>query len=133
MDPCVFSRTIRGLLLIHHGMTTEPCHRCRTNSRVVIILGPALLRAWNMAVKPPPISSAINYEFSGRMIGDTLFFPKRSKNKSDRYHNRGRGMIKIFLDSIYHPVEQDDQKRFNKELVSLYNAITRNSKLLSLK
>ena len=100
-----FSRTIRGHLLLHHDMTTKPCHRGRTSSGVPIILGPALLRAWNMAVKPPPITSAINSEFPGRMIGVTLCFPNRSNNKLYRYHKRGRGKIKIFLDSIYHPVE----------------------------
>ena len=40
-------------------------------------------------------------------------------------------MIKIFLDSIYNPVEHDDHKRFNKELARFYNAIPRNSELLS--
>ena len=40
-------------------------------------------------------------------------------------------MIKIFLASIYRPVEHDDQKRFNKELASFYNAIPRNAELLA--
>ena len=40
-----FYRTIRGHLMIHHGMTTKSCHRGWTSSRVAIILGPALLRA----------------------------------------------------------------------------------------
>ena len=126
-----FSRTIRGHLLLHHGMTTNLCHRGLTSSGVAIILGPALLRAWNMARKPPPVTSAICSEFPGQMIGITLCFPNRLNNKSDRYHNRGRGKIKIFLASIYHPVEHDYQKRFNEELASFYNAIPRNSELIA--
>ena len=35
------------------------------------------------------------------------------------------------LASIYHPVEHDDQKRFNKELASFYNAIRWNVEILS--
>ena len=126
-----FSRTIRGHLLLHHGMTTKPCHRGRTSSGFSLILVLSLLRACNMAGKPPPITSAINSEFPGRMIGVTLCFPNRSNNKLDRYHKRGRGKIKIFLSSIYHPVEHDFQKRFNKELESFYNAIPNNAELLA--
>ena len=44
---------------------------------------------------------------------------------------RGRGEINIFLASVYHPVEHDDQKRFNEELASFYNAIARNIELLA--
>ena len=39
--------------------------------------------------------------------------------------------IKISLASIYHPVEHDDQKQFNKELASFYNTIPRNAELLA--
>ena len=84
-----------------------------------------------MAGKPPPITSTANSEFTGRMIGVTLCFSKRLNKKVYTYHKRGRGRIKIFLDSMYHPVKQDDKKRFNQELESLYNAIPRNSKLLA--
>ena len=43
-----------GHLLLHHGMVTKLCQRGRASSGVAIILGPALLRAWYMAGKPPP-------------------------------------------------------------------------------
>ena len=112
-------------------MTTKPLHRVWTISGVTIILSPALIRAWNMAGKPPPITSEINNEFPGRMIGVTLCFPNRPNKLSDRYHKRGRGMIKIFLAFIYHPVENDYQEWFNKELAKFYNAIPRNAKILS--
>ena len=82
-----------------------------------------------MASKPPPITSATNSDFPGRMIGVTLCFLNRSNKKADTFHKRGREMIKIFLASIYHPVEHNDQKRFNEELASFYNAILRNTEL----
>ena len=43
--PGTFSRTIRGHLLLHHGMTMKPCPRGQSSSGVAIILGPALLPA----------------------------------------------------------------------------------------
>ena len=67
-----FSRNIRGHLLLHHGMATKLCHRGRASSGVSIILGPTLLWAWDMAEKTPPIKSAPNSDFPGRMIGVTL-------------------------------------------------------------
>ena len=65
------------------------------------------------------------------MIDTNLFFPNLSNKKADKYHKRGRVNIKIFLASIYHPVEHDDQKQFNKELASFYNTIPRNAELLA--
>ena len=126
-----FSRTIQGNLLLHHGMATKPCHRGQAISSVAIILGPALQRDWDMAGKPPLITSAANSDFPGRMIGITLCFSNRFNKKADTYHKRGRGRINILLASIYHPVEHDGQKRFNEELASFYNAIPQNAKLLA--
>ena len=108
-------------------MTTKPCHRGRTSSGVAIILGLALIKAWNMARKPPPITSARNSDLPGRIIGVILCFPNRSNKKSDRYCKRVIVKIKIFLVLLCHPVEHDDHKCFNKELASLYNAIPGNA------
>ena len=127
----MFSTTIQGPLLLHHVITEKPCHRGWRSSGVAIILGPSILRAWNMAGKPPPITSATNSDFPGRMIGVTLCFLNRSNKKADTFHKRGRGMIKIFLASVYHPVKHNDQERFNEELASFYNAIPWNAELLS--
>ena len=65
------------------------------------------------------------------MTGVTLFFSNRSKKKSYTYHKRGKGRINVFLDSIHHLVDHDDQKCFNKELSSFYNAIPWNAELLA--
>ena len=126
-----FSATIRGHLLFHHGTEKKTSQRGQASSDVATILGPDLQRVWNMAGKPPPITPASNSNFPGRMIGITLCFPNRSNKKSDKYHKRGRGRIKIFLLPIHHPVEHDEHKRFNEDLESCYNSIPRNTKLLS--
>ena len=86
-----FSKTIWGHLLLHHRIATKPCHRGQASSGVAFILGPALLQAWNMMWKPPPITSAPNSNFPGRMIGVTLWFPNRSNKRADTFHKRGRG------------------------------------------
>ena len=85
-------------------MTTNPCHRGRASSGVAIIPGPAIIRAWDMAGKPPPITSASNSNFPGKMISITLYLSNRSNKKADTYHKRGRGRINIFLDSIHFTV-----------------------------
>ena len=128
----MFSRTTRGHLLIHYSMATKPYCRVQESSSVTIIIGPEILRDWNMAGKPPPITSASNSNFPGWTIGVTLCFFNRSNKKAGSYHKRGREMINIFLAYIYHPVEHDDQKRFNKELSGFYNAIPWNAELLSV-
>ena len=54
---------------------------------VDILLVPALIRSWNMSVKPPPITSASNSDFPGRMISVTLWFqtyPTRDRTNTTR-------------------------------------------------
>ena len=84
-----------------------------------------------MEGKPSPITSAPNSEFPGCMIGVTLCFPYHSNKRAEKFHKRGKEKIKIFLNSIYHPVDQEDQKGFKKDLAIFYNSIPRNAKLLA--
>ena len=109
-----FSKMIRGHLLLHHGMATKLCYRGRASYGVAIILGTTLLRAWDMAGKPPPTTSSPNSDLPGQMIGVTLCFPNCSNKRADTLPKRGKGRINIFLASIHHPVDHEDQKRFNK-------------------
>ena len=81
---------------------------------MAIILVPAILRACKMEGKPLPIMSVSNSDLPGRMIGITLCFPNGSNNKSYKYHKKGKVRIKIFLSSIYHPVEHVEKKCFNE-------------------
>ena len=84
-----------------------------------------------MARKPPPVTSASNYDFPVWMIVITLCLSNRSNKKVYTYHKKGRWRINIVLAYIYHPVDHDDKKRFNEELASFYNAIPRIAEILS--
>ena len=60
---------------------------------------------------PPPTS-----KFTGQMIRITLSFPNKSNHLTDTCHQKAKGIIQIFLCSIYHPQEIYEQKGFYDEL-----------------
>ena len=64
------------------------------------------------------------------MIGITLQFPNVSNRKKVTFKYRAEGVIKIFLCSVYHPYEHDEQKEFQEELDSFYSRKPRNSEIL---
>ena len=96
----------------------------------MIILGPDLTQAWERAVKMEPIQSKPNSKYPGRLIGVTLRFPNHSNRKSDTFSKRGKGNIKLFLCSSYHPYEEAKQIYFYDELDSFLANRPRNSELL---
>ena len=67
-----FSTTIQGHLLFHHGMAKKRNQQGIISSDVAFIMDPALIRACYMAFKPPAITSAINSDLPGHIIGVTL-------------------------------------------------------------
>ena len=69
--------------------------RDQVSSSVDSILVPALLRAYNMAGKPPPITSARNSDFPGRMTGVTLLLP-HGYNKNWTITTRGANIQSIY-------------------------------------
>ena len=126
-----FILKIRGHTVIHHGMQERKADRGRYAAGVGIVLGPFLTGIWEKTGKLPPVTSPITSPFPGRMIGITLCFPNGSNRSRDRYHRKAKGEIKIFLCSIYHPVEHDEQKYFNDELDAFYGRAPRNAEILS--
>ena len=98
--------------MFHHGMNENPQRQGRMSAGVMIILSPDLTRAWTRAGKLKPITSPPTSKFPGRTIGITLSFPNKSNRSTDTYHRKAKGIIKIFLCSIYHPHEIDEQKGF---------------------
>ena len=117
--------------MLHHSMATKLCHIGRVSCGVSIILGPALLRDWEMSGKPPSITSAPKSDFLGLMIVVTLCFLNRSNKIADTFHKSGKGGISIFLAPTYHPVDHEGQERFDEEMASFYNSIPQNAELLS--
>ena len=104
-----FSIITRVHLLFNNGMKKETSQWGWASSVVAIILGPELLRAWTKAGKPFPITYATVSDFHLWMIGVTFLFPNWSNKKSEIYHRKVKGMIKLFLSSIYHPVGHDEK------------------------
>ena len=96
----------------------------------MIILNPALTRAWARAGKLKPLTSLPASTFPGRMIGITLCFPNGANRPSDTYHWREKGVIKVFLCSVYHPHELEDQKQFYPELDQFIYDRPRNAEIL---
>ena len=68
---------------------------------VAIILPPTAGEAWRAAGSKPPITTPMNSPFVGRFIGVKLKFLRM-----DQYKKKVRGNIKLFVASIYHPVDE---------------------------
>ena len=64
------------------------------------------------------------------MIGVTLSFPKFSNRPTDTFKRKTKGSIKLFLCSIYHPYEFNEQREFYDELDHFINTRPRNSEIL---
>ena len=64
------------------------------------------------------------------MIKLTIFFPKKSNRSTDTYNQKAKGLIKIFLCSIYHPHNVDKQKDFYDGLDHFITNRPRNSEIL---
>ena len=94
---------IRGYTVFHHRMKEKPQRQGRTSAGFIIILFPELARAWTRLGKLEPITFPINSKFPGRMIGLTLCFPNKSNRSTDTYYRKAKGVIKLFLCSIYNP------------------------------
>ena len=122
--------TIRGYTVLHHGMDEKTQRLGRTSAGVMIILGPDLTHAWTRAGKLEPITSSPISRFPGRMIGFTLSLPKFSNRPGDMYHRRAKGSIKLFLCSVYHPCDPEEQKEFYDDLDNFIARQPRNSELL---
>ena len=90
-----------------------------------------LTKAWSRAGKLPPITSNNSPNLSGRMIGVTICFPCRSNRPKDAYTRETNKSIRIFICSIYHPVEHDGQKLFNDYLDTFYTNAPRNSEIIA--
>ena len=105
-----YCKTIRRHTVFHHGINDRPPGMQGRNSmRVMIILGPDLTCPWARAGKMKPLQFSPSSKFLGRIIGVTLSFPNVSNRPKDRYHHKAKGLIKLFLCSIYHLHDHAEQ------------------------
>ena len=127
---CNYMLTIRGYTVFHHGMNEKTQQQGRISAGVMIIISPELTRVWTQAGKLKPITSPPTSKTSGRTIGITLIFPNKLNRSTDTYHQKAKGNTKIFLCSIYHPHEIDENKEFLDEINQLITNWSRNSEIL---
>ena len=127
---CDFMLTIRGYTVFHHGMLEKPQKMGRTSAGVMIILNPEMTQVWARAGKLKPLTSLPASFFPGRMIGITLCFPNGSNRPMDTYRRKAKGVIKVFLCSIYHPYKPEEQQQFYPELDHFIANRPRNAEIL---
>ena len=96
----------------------------------MIILNPALTKAWERAGKLKPVISSPESKFPSRMIGVTLSFQNFLNRPTDKFKRKAKGSIKLFLCSIYHPYEFNKQREFYDELDHFITTRPRNSEIL---
>ena len=101
-------------------MRRSQAPRAELRGGVAIILSPVAIDAWREAGSKPPITTIMESLFAGRFIGVKLSFPKFKK-----WGRRKRGYLKLFIASIYHPVDETEYEEFNNTLSSLLNSIPR--------
>ena len=111
-------------------MKEKPQRQGRTSAGVMIILCPELARDWKRAGKLEPITPPINSKFPGQMIGLTICFPNKANCLTATYHRKAKGVIKLFMCSIYHPHDIEEQKEFYDKLDQFITNRPRNSEIL---
>ena len=70
---------------------------------VAIILAPTMVVDWKESVLNPPITTPLESKCVGRFVGIKMSFPK-----FDKWGKRVRGLLKLFVESIYHPVDNKE-------------------------
>ena len=109
---------------------SDPIRDAANSAGVMIVLCPDRTRSWVRAGKLPPIHSSSTSKFPGRIIRVTLSFTNQSNRHTDTFHRNGRGSIKVFLCSVYHPYKKNEQIEFYDELDSFITSRHRNVEVL---
>ena len=106
------------MIFRHSGEEREVGTRGRFPGGVSIILSPSAITAWRAVGSKPPITTPLESKFVGIFLGLKLQFPR-----FDQFDIRVRGELKLFIASIYHPVDVKDHKDFNDTLSMLVNSV----------
>ena len=88
------------MLFFHNREEREVGTRGRVPGGVTIILPPTAVTVWRAAGAKPPITTHLQSKFAGRFLGLKIQFPC-----FDQFDRRVRGELKLFIASIYHPVD----------------------------
>ena len=93
------------MIFRHNREEREVGTRGRVPGGVAIILSPTAVTAWRAAGAKPPITTHLQSKFVGRFLGLKLQFPR-----FDQFDRRLRGELKLFIASIYHPVDVNEHE-----------------------
>ena len=122
--------TIWGYTVFHHGLSEKTQRQGCTSAGVMSILNLALTQAWTQAGKLKLVISSPVSKFPGWMIWVTLSFPNFSNRPTDTLKRKAKGSIKLFICSIYHPYNFNEQREFYDELDHFITTRPRNSEIL---
>ena len=93
------------MIFRHNREERQVGTRGRVPRRVAVILPPTAVKVWRSAGAKPPITTHLQSKFAGRFLGLKLQFPR-----FDQFDRRVRGELKLFIASIYHPVDVKEHK-----------------------
>lgn len=120
-----FAKEINGILMLHHNSKTKLNKMGRSPRGVAILLNSEFIKAYKKAGSIAPVYMP-NEEFEGRFIRIPLIL-----NNYDDYGKKIKGTTKIFLTSIYHPVEPKEQAAFNKVLATMWDKVPKNYQIIN--
>ena len=99
---------VRGHMVLRHNREERTIGtKGRIMGGVAIILSPTSVEAWRAAGLKPPIVTPLDSSFVGIFIGVTLRY-----SQINQYENNVCGNLKLFVASIYHPVDEFEHIEF---------------------
>ena len=113
------------MVFMHNMGENETGSKGRVKGGFTIILLPTAVIAWREAFSKPPITTLLESSFTGMFVGVKLSFPKVYQ-----WGKRKMGYLKLFLASVYHPVDDTEHEGFNDTLNSMINYIPKSAEFI---
>ena len=112
---------VRGhMIFLQNRCEREEGTKGRNPGVVAIILSPVAIEAWKEAVSNPPTTTSSDSDFVGRFLGIKMSFSRFYK-----WGKRVRGYLKLFVASIYHPVDEKEHAEFSDTLSSILGSLSK--------
>ena len=83
-----------------------------------IIISPVAIEAWKEAGSSSPTTTSSDSNFVRRFVGIKISFPR-----FDKWGKIVRGYLKLFVASIYHPVDEKEHAEFSDTLSSILGSL----------
>ena len=114
------------MIFLHNREEREVGTRGRFTGGVAVIISPTPVTTWRAVGAKPLIITPLQSKFVGRFLGLKLQFPR-----FNQFNRRVRGELKLFIASIYHPVDSKDHEEFNDTLNMLVKSVPKSSEFIS--